>query len=512
MRRDLAAVALLVIIVSLAHGSVLRQWWLWDDPQHLYGAMQFRVGEHFTSPAAWRELTSASFTPMLALAYETDLALFGVNPRWFYAHHLIVFALAILALYAYVRTFATEVVALLAAAAVALSQPAFTVATLLMDRHYVEGMLFAALALILFRREHGAAAASAAVLYLIACIEKEVFVPLPLLVVLQDFVLRRGRKILLRNTALCGVVAVVYIAWRLYMLGSFGGYGSAAGQTLSPEGWAIITGTEGLASLGVLALAVLLFALAARRVPLAAIVTVAVSAVFVIIPIAGLSSVDSRYFFVAAAVVVICAALAASRAPLRSIETIAFAALCIAIASGGVRHGMRLRKEMTLWQRDGLYLWNAPPGAPALFTGANSWYIEGIQWLRKAVKGDQAPDAVASLPGLFIRGMKPPPAAARAYEIVRANYDPTMPLHVRLSRRGSVLHWNLGPAAPGDAFFLVTPIQELFWTRTPVGWVRLPADIRVPTATHERGRTLRVVRRSGQRWTVSKEIPFPESE
>lgn len=510
MRRDLGAAALLVIVVALAHGAVLRQWWLWDDPQLLYGAMQCGLGEHFVSPRAWQQQSTANFTPMLMLAYETDLALFGVDPRGFYAHHLLVFTLAILALYAWLRTFAPPLLALLGAAAFAVSQPAFTVVTLLMDRHYAEGMVFALLALILFRRAGGAAAASAAVLYLVACIEKEVFVPLPLLVVTQDFVLRRGWRVLLRNAVLCGIAGIVYIAWRVFMLGSFGGYGSSAGRTLSAQSWTVLTGTEGAASLGVLAFAVLLLALAARRAPLAALAIVAACAVFVVVPIAGLTSIDSRYFFVAVAVIVGCAALAASRAPLRSLETVVFAALCLALASGGVRHGVRLRGEMALWQRDGLYLWNAPAGGAPLFTGANGWYIEGIRWLRTAVKGDVAPEAVASVPGLLIRGYKPPAAVARAYDVVRANYDPSLPLHGRLERRGAVLAWSLGPAGPGDAFFLVTPIQELVWTRTATGWVRLPADIRVPTATHERRRTLRVVRRSGERWTVSRELPFPD--
>ena len=514
MRRDVGAAVLLVLLVAVAHGVVLRQWWLWDDPQLLYGAIQFRAVEHFASPQAWQQQMPATFTPMLALAFETDLALFDPSPRGFYAHHLIAFALAILALYAYLRTFATPLVAFLAAAAFAVSQPAFTVATLLMDRHYAEGMIFAALALLLFRR----GSAAAAVLYLVACAYKEVYVPLPLLVVTQDFVLRRGWRMMARNAALCAVTGAAYLAWRIWMLGSFGGYGGAAGRTLSAESWTVLTGSEGVASLGVLALAVLLLVLAARRAPLVAAAIVVACAVFILVPIAGLPVVDSRYFFVAAAVIVGCAALAASRAPLRSLETVAFAALCLAIASGGVRHGVGLRREMTFWQRDGLYLWNAPPGATPLFTGADGWYIEGIRWLRTAVKGDAAPDAIASMPGLVIRGLTPadvvvsaPRNAAevmREFTFVRSSYDPDLPLQARLSRRGTVLSWSLGPAAPGDAFFLVTPIQELLWTRTPSGWVRLPADI-PPTALRDRRRTVRVMRRSGERWTVSRELPFP---
>jgi hypothetical protein len=156
-----------------------------------------------------------------------------------------------------------------------------------------------------------------------------------------------------------------------------------------------------------------------------------------------------------------------------------------------------------------------------LFTGANGWYIEGIQWLRSAIKRDGGPDVIASVPGLVIADVRPeelafatpqdPEAIVRSYDIVRRHYDPAMPLTVRLSRKGPVVSWKLGPAAPGDAFFFVTPIQELVWTRTPEGWVRLPADIRVPTAALQEGmRRLRVMRRSNDRWTVSDPLGLPK--
>jgi hypothetical protein len=506
-------------MVAIAHAPVALQWWLWDDPQLLYGAMNFRLAEHFTSPQAWQQQSTANFVPMLMLANEIDLALFGVNPTGFYLHHLLVFAAAMIALYFYVRTFAGETVAWLAAAAMALSQPAFTVSTLLMDRHYAAGLFCSAVAMILFRRGYPIAAT---LVYFVACLEKEVFVPLPLLVLVQDYATRSGWRTMLRNAVLCGVAAVAYVAWRIWMLGSFGGYGGGE-QSLArvvTEGWTIVSGTKGIAALGVLAFAALLFALSVRRAPLVTVVIVAASAIFILLPIAGLTSLDSRYFFVATAVILALGAAAAAREPGRSLDFVVYAALCIAIGSGGIVHGLRLRRELSYWQQDGLYLWHSPATVTPLFTGANGWYIEGIQWLRRTIKSDSAPDVIASIPGLVIADVRPEElgfatpqdagAIMRSYEIVRRHYDPSMPLTVHLTRKGSVISWKLGPAAPGDSFFFVTPIQELVWTRTPEGWVRLPSDIRVPTATpFEQWRTLRVMRRSGERWTVSEPLMFP---
>ena len=500
MKRDALAAIFLVIVVAAAHGSVVSQWWLWDDPQLLYGAMRFPLLDHFTNPQSWQQQSTANFVPMLMLANEIDLQLFGVSPRGFYVHHLFVFTLAIVAMYAYLRTFTSELIAAAAATTFALSQPAFTVATLLMDRHYAAGLFVALVAMILFHRNRPILGA---LVYFIACLEKEVYVPLPLLVVVQDLVTRRGGRIAMRDGALCGVATMTYVAWRIYMLGSFGGYGGGESslRDVVTRGWTIATGPVWL---GVLIFGALLLILAARRAPWQTIVVLLSCAIVVLLPIAGLTSLDSRYFFVAAAMIVILSAIAARE------QRFVFAALCIAIAAGGIVHGLRLRADLALYQRDGLYLWNAPPNAAALFTGANGWYIEGIQWLRRTVKGDEPPPVIASVPGLVIARAHPPAHVRAEYDIVRAHAVGDMPLTVELTRRGSQFSWKLGPAATGDAFFFVTPIYELVWTRTPSGWLRLPADVRVPTATFDRNRKLRVMRRSGDQWTVSTELPMPE--
>ncbi len=505
MKRDAVAIGLLVILVAVAHGTVLTQWWLWDDPQLLYGVMHSRAIDHLISAEAWRHQTTASFTPMLMLANELDLALFGLNPRGFYAHHLLVFAAAILAVYGYLRTFTNELMAAAGAGALALSQPAFTVATLIMDRHYALGLLLAALAMIAFRRDRALVGVA---LYFIACLAKEVYVPLPLLVVVQDVVTERDRRAVIRDGALCGVAAIAYLIWRIAILGSFGGYGSATGSPIDVviTGWTVIAGSSGRAALGVLTLAVALFVAALIRERWRAVLIVFAAIVFVLLPIARLTPLDSRYLFAGVAVLVVLTAIGART----RIEQLVFGALCIGLAVGGVLHGQTFRANLASWQRAGLFVWNAPPSVDPLFTNANGWYIEGVQWLRRTVKREEPPRVIASIPGFVIGRIPPPPELRQEYDVVRAHAVADMPLSVELTLRDSVLSWSLGPAGKDDAFFFVTPNYELIWTRTPSGWVRLPADVRVPTATLDANRRIRVMRRSGDRWTVSTELPFPK--
>lgn len=516
MRRDAIAALLLIALVAIAHGPVLAQWWLWDDPQLLFGAMRFGVADHFTSPAAWQQQSSANFVPMLAFAMEVDYGLFGVEPRGFYAHHLLVFAAAIVAVYAWLRRFTTPLVAAMAAGAIALARPSFTVASLLMDRHYAEGLLFSTLALILFGRSHERPwrAVAATLFYLVACLEKEIFVPLPLLVVVQDWATRSGWRVWLRNAALCGIATVAYVSWRIAMLGSFGGFGSAttSASGLAAAGLNAITGTP-VAALFVAALVLV----ALRRDALRASGVVLGAAIVVALPLAGLAVHDSRYFFFPAVVVMTLSAIVVRA--VRSIEFALFAALAVSIAIGGVVHCLELRPQLDVMQTDGLYLWNAPSNAPPLLSGAQGWYLEGVRRLRADVKRERAPEAVASVPGLVVRGLTPSDVAFTKrrdrealfseFRLVQANFDPAMPLRVEITRRGNVLSWSHGPGSPGDAFFFVTPAGELVWTRTASGWVRIPAEVFPPTAFAEGPRVVRVMRRSGTKWTYSPQITMP---
>jgi hypothetical protein len=235
----------------------------------------------------------------------------------------------------------------------------------------------------------------------------------------------------LRDGALCGVAASLYVAWRIFMLGSFGGYGGdqASLSRIVMQGWMVVTGTQGIAALGALVLAVVLAILVARRAPWQTALVIVSAAIVILVPIAGLVSLDSRFYFMAAATIVALSALAARG----RIETLLFAAFCIAVMIGGIAHGLRLRRDLSSWQRDGLYVWNAPAGANPLFTSANGWYVEGIQWLRRTVKKDEPPRVISSIPGFVIARIPPPPPLRREYDVVRAHAVADMPLSVELT-------------------------------------------------------------------------------
>ncbi|HEX3110104.1 MAG TPA: hypothetical protein VHU41_13505, partial [Thermoanaerobaculia bacterium] len=242
-RRDLIAGALLTALVLVVHRAVLHQFWLWDDPQILFGVIRYRLIDFFVSPRIWQLQSSTNFVPALLTAYKLDFRSAGLDPHTFYVHHLVMFTVAILAVYAYARTFASEITAAIAAAAVALSPPSYRVAGLLMNRHYAAGLVFALASLIAFRFSRPFLGSF---LYMIAALEKEVFVPLPLIVLVQDVVAKRPWRVVLRNLIATGTTSLIYLAWRIVMLRSFGGYdrGRNPGEIaqLPQQVWERLTG------------------------------------------------------------------------------------------------------------------------------------------------------------------------------------------------------------------------------------------------------------------------------
>ncbi|HEX9985806.1 MAG TPA: hypothetical protein VGF69_21280 [Thermoanaerobaculia bacterium] len=536
------AIVALVVVVLIAHGAVLTQWWLWDDPQVLYGVMRYSLADSLTKPEVWRAQSGTNFVPLLLTSYELDYALFGLEPRGYYAHHLAMFVTAMVLLFLYVRTFASQWVALLAAVTAALSAPAWTAASLLMDRHYVEGVPLAIGALLLFRasRDKPWLAVLGAGAYLLAALEKEVFAPLPLLVLAQDLVAwGRGRPmgpigpmgepvppsaaprgprgpigpmspvVLLRNLAACSVAAVLYLAWRLVMLGAAGGYGRGRNTTellsLPVEVWHRVIGPLALVA-ALLALALLI--LKVRSVQAVAVIVLAT--IFSLLPITFLRDLDHRYVFVPMCVLVVLAATAA----VNRIGTIVFAGFCVTMVIGGFLHRATLVPSLRLMQSHGLYLWNAPPNARPILTGPNGWYTEGIRWMRKAAKGDDAPHAIASLPGVYLSGadvavMGDANEVRAAVAAIGRDRDPSMPLHVSFEHDSTIARWKFAPHEPGVRWYFMTlPSYELIELEAE-GWTRYPTHFRAPSyeAMPEAG-VFRIVRMKNGRWNVSPELKW----
>ena len=265
-RADLAAAAVLVLLVVLRWHGLPGVYWRADDPALLLHALQSPGLAAFVDPADWRRLSPSNLTPWITLSFKLDLALAGLRPAAFYLHQLVSAALLGLAAYALARRALPPAWALVLALLGLAGAPSAAVIELLMTRHYLEGLLFALLSLLAFVHARQAGrlgwAWAGAALYALACTAKELYVPLVLVLAAlpaardpaapgpqpgqlaawrpkpgdpaaprpnpgEAAAPRRGpaRAALLLPYLL---VALAYVAWRRVMLGdAVGGYGSA---------------------------------------------------------------------------------------------------------------------------------------------------------------------------------------------------------------------------------------------------------------------------------------------
>lgn len=203
-----AAIALgLAVVAFVIYRKVLRLWWMLDDPNHLLMLTPVSPRDIFTRPFT-ALLGKPLFTPLHFLSMKFDLMRFGASPRAWYLHQLIAFTLLAPLQYAMLRRWCPPAASCAAALVTMLGVPTMNIVPVLMLRHYVEGAVFAMAAVALYGRGRALNVLSA-LLYLVASLYKEIFVPLPLIL----FAIRK------RAIVPHAVAAVIYAILRISLLG-----------------------------------------------------------------------------------------------------------------------------------------------------------------------------------------------------------------------------------------------------------------------------------------------------
>ncbi len=216
--------------VWLLYWRICALWWTFDDLFHLHLLSRYSAMDYGFSPGFWHRLPFKMFTPLLFLSYDSDLAISGIQPFTFYVHQLVACSGAVLSLFLVLRRWFSTLPSATGAFLFAAGIPFATWAQQLMLRHYIEGFGLAAVSVWFFvdsmrGRRAGLAQHLSAVFYLLAMLAKEVYVPLPglLLLLPEGRLIPRARR--LRPHA---VAMLVYFVWRRAMIGTFfGGYGWA---------------------------------------------------------------------------------------------------------------------------------------------------------------------------------------------------------------------------------------------------------------------------------------------
>ena len=230
MRRGVADAGVLAIVSALWSRKIVALWWTFDDPFHLNFIAPRSAGQLLFSSETWRAYPAHVFTPLHLLSLRADLYFAGANARGFYLHHLVSFVCIAPLLYILLRQWLGRVPAICSALIAMAGVPMTEAAQRLMDRHYLEGLLFALLSTLLFvvaiRSGARKWSVGSAALYLVAMSAKEIFVPLvAILAVLPEGDARKRLRGLLPHA----FALLVYAAWRF----------AALGPRLESYGWAV---------------------------------------------------------------------------------------------------------------------------------------------------------------------------------------------------------------------------------------------------------------------------------
>lgn len=524
--RTFVPVFLLLSFVFLMHLPALGGWWTSDDPQVLLQAVRTTPFEVLFDADSWRVLSTSSFTPLVTLSFEADLALFGLEPLFFYQHQILAICLIALLSFLLLERLCGRILAALVAAAAAVSPAMAIGATTLMVRHYLEGLALALAALLAIRlldpalRRVGRAYVPA-LLYLFAMLAKEVFAPLPLLFIAD----LRSRGATWRAVAMrlipSALAAAIYVAWRSAMLGSGGGYGSVVDLrdlvSLPARLGAIVAPHLAPWVFWTLVVAALVAAIVgARRAPRLATLWLAATAVALFIPLVPVAGeLQARYAIVPAFAAVLLIGAALAFLPRRVAIAIGAALLAASSISGRLAH-RELERSTRAMVAEGRYVWSAPSSAPPLLAGSPAWYLEGLRDLRAHRQEGDAPLYFLSRYALEVGVVEPEEVVTseggsselrrlepgEILSIVRSRElrDQTLPLRLRLVHRGSVVSWEVGPT-PGHFIWMSWPELDEY-VIPPAGSRRVPKAVGVDRF---------LVRREepGGRWTVSPPLVLP---
>ena len=222
---SLAFIALSLVTLIL-HYSALDAFWRFDDGAHLLFATKYSPWQYFLKPSITILQSYANVAPYNAFFYDLNLALFGMVPRWHYAHQLALLAATAFATYRLTRIWQEPLIALLAAILFLTGLPTLYIGQQLMTGHYATGLLFSVISLHCFalgvQDERPRWAWIGALFYLAATTCKEVFVPL---VVVLPFLPLSHLGVRLKFVWPYVLVAIGYTGWRYAILGQLmGGY------------------------------------------------------------------------------------------------------------------------------------------------------------------------------------------------------------------------------------------------------------------------------------------------
>jgi hypothetical protein len=400
---------ILTLLIIILYQNLLGKAWTWDDTFILKQAYRYAPWQYFFNPEIWREQSAGFLTPWFTLSFDFDLSVFGLNPNAFYLHQLFALWLTTLATYFLLKLWLNKTWSFAGATLFILSAPTTGVVSHLWTRHYLEGLLFAILALYFYiralRKEPFASTTLAylslgSLFYFLAMSAKELYVPL---VGLLLFLPERDIKRRIFHALPFFMMFFIYASWRSYMLGIWvGGYGHSldwlAILTLPIQIFNFILGTDLLGIIATVSLSLILLYALWRQTLLSL-----VSLFLLIGPIVSMAPFvlqQHRVLFgigwaLSLAIVLILGTITYSNR-----YKIGFASLLILIFANRFFHQSQLMPASYLFQvekkfaTESRFIWESDQKQALFLTPDYQTFYIHLSWLKKKILGKNAPQLI----------------------------------------------------------------------------------------------------------------------
>lgn len=228
--RDVAYLIVLsgmVIAFGTINISPATQFLNMDEYSLFLQAYEFSPLDYFLNPDRYKVLSGANLTPWATFSFDVDIWLFGHDSRYFHLHNLFSLILLVIASYFLFRKAAGSDLAVLGVGLFISMAPVSDALLNLASRHYIEGLLFSAVSILLYlhstkSKKPKTILGLSVFFYFLAMTAKEVYAPLILLFL---FFGKRTWAEGISSSRGYIAVAALYLAWRWYMLGNpLGGY------------------------------------------------------------------------------------------------------------------------------------------------------------------------------------------------------------------------------------------------------------------------------------------------
>ena len=223
-KTELLYLSSILIFLVIINYRVLDTWFIVDDTANIF-CSSFDTIRLLFDRETYLFFNQLFFTPLLPISFKVDWLLFKLNPTGYHLHNLVVAFLGCLMFYKFQRLYFPPFFSWIGAVVLAFSLPVSFDIGWITRKQYLWGFLLALIALYLLKRWEISKKKYILFFSLIGTLlsflfkEAYTFLPAIIFIISSGSIKERAKK-----TIPYFFILAVYLFWRIYMLGSIGGY------------------------------------------------------------------------------------------------------------------------------------------------------------------------------------------------------------------------------------------------------------------------------------------------